>query len=257
VRALPALAVVLAALTACTSATAGSGAVGSRATTAAATSPALRSSPEAPPPPHSSAALPARLPSSPRPTAATRKVVVRPVDAAGHPAPGYTVETEAATGPVSCDAPSPVAVDRDIRMCSPSAAYAIACWRSADPSWVLCLRDPLLHILARLPLAGAFSPVAAPARPSPQRIVLPEDISCVIRDGGAWEQLPSRPSWAGDYGCNMRESVHGPAGTDGIDRSRPLWTVREVPDSALGVAGTGRPITERPVTTAYFVGTAS
>lgn len=259
VPALAFVAVAAATLTACTSTTSGTGSGGSRSVTTAApaTSPAPSSPGTATATTQASAAPSTHASTGGSAPAATRKVVIRPVDASGHPAAGFTVETESSTGPVTCGDASPVAVDPNIRLCSPSAAYAIACWRSTDPSWVLCLRDPLLHMLARLSLSGSFTPVPAVAHPSPERIVLPDDISCVIRDGGAWDELPSHPQWAGAYGCNMRMSIYGPANTDGIDRTHPLWTVHEVPDSALGVHGTGGPIAVRPVTVGYYVGTAS
>lgn len=248
---------------ACTSTTGGTGftPVGASVPPSAPSSPpagstAPASSTPAPtgaPSTHATSDVPAMPVASSAPTA-TRQVVMRPVDRDGRPAPGYTVQTE--SGSVSCSEPSPVAVDPDIRMCSPAAEYAVACWRSADPGWVLCLRDPLFHTLARIRLSGGFTPVAAPRGPSPLRIVLSGDVSCVIRDGGSWELLPGHPQWFGTYGCNMRDTVYGPANSDGIDRTHPLWTVHVVPDSALGVNGSGKPVDIRPVRTGYFVGTA-
>ncbi|HVT22367.1 MAG TPA: hypothetical protein VHE57_13375, partial [Mycobacteriales bacterium] len=95
--------------------------------------------------------------------AATVRVVVKPVTASGHPAPGFTVHrAKHAWERVDCSFkdPSVGAVSPDVEACSPSAAYAIACWKSADPGRVLCTRDPSSHALYELPRDGKFAKTA-------------------------------------------------------------------------------------------------
>jgi len=59
----------------------------------------------------------------------THRVVVRPVDAHGHPVAGWSVHRERDLT-VSCsEGSSPAAVDDGIAFCGPSAAYTPACWK--------------------------------------------------------------------------------------------------------------------------------
>ena len=89
----------------------------------------------------------------------TAKVVVRPVTSTGHVRAGFTMVSEP-TGLVDCNAqdPSPGAVSRNIEFCSPSAEYAIACWKAAAPHRVLCMRDPRSTRVVRIPRTGTFAP---------------------------------------------------------------------------------------------------
>src|SRR4051812_41993459 len=68
----------------------------------------------------------------------TDRVVLRPVTSSGHAAAGYKVVKEP-DHPVDCSIPDPsvAGVNKNILFCSPSAAYAVACWRSATPHHVL------------------------------------------------------------------------------------------------------------------------
>src|SRR5580693_4933648 len=83
-------------------------------------------------------------------TAATQSVVVRPVTSAGKPAKGYSVSHSYAHSGVDCGdgaSSSPGAVSANIDYCSPSAVYAIACWKASTAHAVLCLQDVASHRL--------------------------------------------------------------------------------------------------------------
>lgn len=198
-------------------------------------------------------------PSSAAPAAAapvTVRVFVAPATASGHPAPGFTVKADP-QGIVYC-APaeaSQVAVSSNVETCSPSAAYAVACWRSATPKRVLCLQDPRRKQLRELTLSGKFaatSPISK-RRLAPFGIVLSDGTYCTIRDGGAWGQRKSQPNFFGSYSCTKHGVVWSPpnAAHFGVDESKPSWTVK----TGNG-AGTG-PLTTRHVVRAYFVATAT
>jgi hypothetical protein len=231
-------------------------------TTSTAAAPPRSSSPVAPSSTPSRIAVTSTRATTPPPVVpATNRVTVRPVTAAGQPAAGYQVTTE--TWPdFTCTAgafagASPSAVGPDIRFCGPSASNTVACWKSAVPTTVLCLRDPFGHVLVRVTYAGTFAPVAAPANPAPQGLLLADGTRCLIRDGGAWSFLSQRPGWVGWYWCSNGSDVYGPQGGYGIDRSAPMWTVQTVDEKTLNATtGASGPITEHAVTTAYYDGTA-
>jgi hypothetical protein len=204
---------------------------------------------------------------TPKPTAATRPrssspvseakplnvtghITVRPVTSTGQPAPGYSVTNEDLASFSCTGKPSPVAVSPNIRFCGYSATNTVACWKSSVPATVLCLRDPLTRKLVRIKYTGQFAPTPAPAHPVPQALVLDDDNNCQIRDGGAWDYVPSQPTWVGWYYCAADTDVYGPKAGNGIDQTRPSWTVHTV------VRGGSAMITSHSVTTAYFVGTA-
>ncbi len=176
----------------------------------------------------------------------THRVVVRPVNAAGNPASGWTVTRERGLT-VSCGDPAPAAVDDGISECFPSAAYLPACWKSHHHT-ALCLRDPRVRKLVRVRYDGAFGSPTAPARPSPQALDLWGGQHCTIRVGGAWGQLPSHPTWVGFYSCT-HGSIYGPPTGDGVNRHHPVWTVH------LWKAQTRDTVVLRGVRTAYVVGT--
>jgi hypothetical protein len=185
----------------------------------------------------------------------TARVTVRPVTADGRPAPGYQVADES-LGSVPCaEGASPVATSPDIRFCGDAGTNTVACWKSAFPSTMLCLRDPLQHVLARIKYQGTFAPAAAPTNPVPQEVVLDNGVACLIRDGGAWASLREHPNWVGWYSCRTGANdwsvgIYGPRTGNGIDETAPTWTVQ-----TAAAAGTG-PIVQRQVKIAYFVGTA-
>lgn len=176
----------------------------------------------------------------------TQVTVVRPVDSSGHPATGWTVRRSLDIT-LSCYGPAPAAVDDKIALCSPSAAYAPACWRSGHHT-VLCLRDVRGRELVRMRYSGAFPTVTAPPQPSPQGLDLAGTRTCDIRVGGAWGQVPSHPSWLGFYSCSTG-SVYGPPTGDGINRHHAVWRVHTW-------SGRGDRVTTREVRAAYAVGTA-
>jgi hypothetical protein len=197
--------------------------------------------------PRPSATGPTSTPTATEPV--TRRVVVRPVRDNGTPAAGFRVVRENDGEPVVCDDVSPVAVSGDIRFCGDSALDTVACWQSAAANYVLCLRDPRTHVLARIHITGGFRAIAAPARPAPQALVLDDGTRCLIRDGGAWSALPGHPNWYGDYGCNGNVEIYGPGA--GIDDSSSRWTVH-----AVTWTGGRASVRTRSVVAAYFVGTA-
>jgi hypothetical protein len=190
------------------------------------------------------------LPTADPATAAshTHRVVVRPVDATGHPVAGWTVHRVRGVS-VQCDGPAPAAVDDGIGACYPTAEYLPACWRSRHHT-ALCLRDARTQKLVRLRYTGAFGSPTAPDHATPQDLDLAGGQQCSLRFGGAWGQLPTHPSWLGFYSC-AKGSVYGPPSGDGINRSNPVWTVH------LWKSRTRQRVVTRGVRTAYYVGTAA
>ena len=180
-------------------------------------------------------------------TAHTHRVVLRPVDTAGHAVAGWTVHRERGVS-VQCDGPAPAAVDDGIGMCFPSAEYLPACWKSRRHT-ALCLRNARKQRLVRVRYTGAFGSPTAPDRPTPQDLDLTGGQRCAIRVGGAWGQLPSHPRWLGFYSC-ATGSVYGPASGDGVNRHHSQWTVH------LWRSGTKQRLVTRGIGTAYYVGTA-
>jgi hypothetical protein len=177
----------------------------------------------------------------------THRVVVRPVDASGNPADGWTVNRERHLS-VSCDGAAPAAIDDGILECFPSAEYLPACWKSHHHT-ALCLRDVRTQTLVRVHYTGRFGATTAPTQASPLDLDLTDGQKCGIRVGGAWSQLPTHPHWVGFYSCS-KGSVYGSPSGDGINRSDPRWTVH------VWRSGTKDRVTTRGVDTAYYVGTA-
>jgi len=187
---------------------------------------------------------------------ATARLVIRPVTQSGTAASGFHVTKQ--SGAVDCTTPdeSAGAVNHDIERCSPSAAYAIACWKAAMPHRVLCTRDPSSHGLYSLPRTGNFAPAGLVAKRdrAPLLLVLGNGWRCAIRDGGAWNSLKAHPNWYGTYSCNNNHDAVWSASKaphNGINESRSVWTVQTAPFS-----GNER-LTVRTVRKAYFVGTHS
>ena len=189
---------------------------------------------------------------------ATVRVVVAPVTADGHAAPGFTVHPiRHPWSVVDCSFkdPSRGAISPNIENCGPSAAYAIACWKSATPKRVLCMQDPSKHVLAEMKRQGRFAPtkLAKPRDRAPLLIVLTDGSRCQIREGGAWGQPKGHPNLYGAYSCDK----HGVAWLyakgshndphNGVDESSASWTIR---------TGNSQ-IVWRHIAQAYFVATAS
>jgi len=183
---------------------------------------------------------------------ATQKSIIRPVNAAGFARAGYRVMPEPSGG-VDCSFPdpSPGAVSPNIEFCSPSAAYAVACWKAAAAHKVLCMRDPRVRQLARIQRLGPFAPTGlAPASDrAPLSMVLGNGAYCTIRDGGAGPERAGHPRWVATYYCDNGGIVWMRPGArhQGVFEGAPSWTVI--------VAGTSGPIFARHALRAWFVGT--
>ena len=185
---------------------------------------------------------------------ATESVVMRPVTGSGLPAAGFTVTDETTLtldcGSTSFDArPSAVAVDDNILACSPSSAFAVACWQDPVPGFVACYRDPWKTEVVRLPSTTSMPAATAPDQAQPLGLLLSDGDRCLIRSGGVWNDLAEHPGWYGTYSCTDDGAVWAES-ADGIDRSAPRWTVQVAPISGED------PLRTREVVTAYFVGTA-
>jgi hypothetical protein len=188
---------------------------------------------------------------------ATVKVIVSPVTASGHAADGFSVKRQDPGYPVDCSFkdPSIGAVSPDIETCSPSAAYAPACWKAAAAGKVLCMRDASSHKLFLIARDGRFASTAL-ARPrdrAPLGFVLTDGTKCQIRIGGAWGPVPHHPNLYGAYSCDRHDAAwlyakgsHRDA-HNGVDESSAAWRIR-----------TGyKHIVWRNIASAYFVATAS
>jgi hypothetical protein len=180
-------------------------------------------------------------------TTGTHRVVVRPVDAAGQPSPGFTVHRQLGQK-VTCEHSAQSAVDDGIYVCTPAAVYLLACWPSQHHT-VLCLRDARNTKMLRLSYSGTLRQVKAPARPSPRALDLRGN-TCEERVPGLdWGRQRSHPHWVGFYSCTHGD-LWGPPSGDGINRSHEPWSVHFFGFERSHPDGT------RAVRTAYFVGTA-
>jgi hypothetical protein len=183
--------------------------------------------------------------------ARTQRTVVRPVTAAGRPAPGWTVSR--LKGAVTCSGRSPSSVDPGVASCYPTAFALRACWKSQDHT-ALCVRDARVQRLVRVRYTGAFpAAVKAPPFIAPMDLELTNGNACLVRDGGAWGSPPQHPRWVGYYSCE-HGSVYGPDDYRwGITRSTQPWQVH-VWRSPEGRAGS---IVVRDVARTWYVGTAA
>lgn len=191
-------------------------------------------------------------PSVTAPEAKTEVVnVVAVVD--GQPADGYADTTPAGeVNDVSmCDA-SPSGVSAGIYRCSPSAAAADACWKSTGAT-LLCVNDPWKKELHRVTVTDQLPSDPPVAAPIPFALLLDNGVQCRIRSGGAWGGRDD--GLVGAYGCTGDDVVLVPmkGGTEPVDRSQPLWTVKTGP---LGVGDAHFPPPQtHAVTTAWFAKT--
>jgi hypothetical protein len=180
------------------------------------------------------------------------KTVVRPVNAAGFARPGFLVTPEP-TGSVDCTfpLPSPGAVSPNIESCFPSAEYAVACWKASAAHKVLCMRNPRVRHLVRIPRTGAFAgtPVAHARDRAPLSMVLADGANCAIRDGGTRPSRSGHPNWSVTYDCDNGKFVWRRPGAPhfGVNEQSASWVVIEA--TATG------PIVARHVVRAWFVGT--
>lgn len=188
---------------------------------------------------------------------ATVRVVVAPVTSTGHSADGYAVHSVNPKLAVDCSYPdaSPGAVSPNIEFCSPSAAYAIACWKSATAHRVLCIQDPTKRKLIEFSRQGRFAKtkIAKPRYRAPLLVVLTDGTRCQIRDGGAWGQPKGHPNLYGAYSCDRHgvgwlyaKGSHSDP-HNGVDESTPSWRLRVGENN----------IVWRHIAKAYFVATAS
>jgi hypothetical protein len=247
-RVVVAVALIASSAIACTSTTGGAGAGSASVSAPAPTSTAPTSlAPTTPTPaPSTPTSSAGSSPSGP----VTTRVVLRPVTASRAAAAGWTVKDQPT--PILCSPaePSPVAVDPGISFCSPSAAFALACWR-VDSRSALCAVDLARHVLARYPLSGPFAATGPPAQPAPFTMTLADGSSCTIRDGGTGENLTNHPDWVQYYFCSGDTAVYAPPDGTGIDTSAAEWRVYVAATDGEG------DVTSVPVRTATFVGTAS
>jgi len=181
----------------------------------------------------------------------TVRTVLRPVTATGHAAQGYTVRKQLKYS-VDCSftETSPAAVDRDIVLCAPDAAYAVACWKGAAAHTVLCFQDARKKQLVEYRAKTV-------AQTRPYRIKAPLDLRlvdgtyCTIRIGGAGGTLKQHPRWIAYYYCTGGKTVWASMNDKhwGVHRANPVWTVN--------IAGSGRnaKVHQRAVKQAWFVGT--
>lgn len=183
---------------------------------------------------------------------ATSITVVRPVNTAGHPRAGFAVQAEP-TGGVNCNFPDPApsAVSPNIEQCFPSAEYAAACWKAAAAHKVLCMRNPRVRKLVRIPRHGPFAPTPlAPARDrAPLAMVLANGDVCTFRLGGAVGPRAGHPRWTATYFCHSGKMVWMRPGAHhyGINERFDSWIAI--------VADTTGPIFARHLLRAWFVGT--
>lgn len=193
----------------------------------------------------------------------TASVVIRPVDQAGQPAPGYTVnDLTKDPGNLSNNCGSvgksfPAAVNANIMWCSPSApSVAFACWEAATPTHALCMQDPWSSKLTEW--TSSVTTTTAPGQPLPLGLLLSDGDHCRIRPGDFQGGPAQQPTQFGYYACTQDGAIWGPGkdanntpwqalGTHGIDRSTPMWTVQ--------VGSIDGPLSVRRVITAHYLGT--
>jgi hypothetical protein len=184
----------------------------------------------------------------------TSRTYIRPVTSTGHPASGFTLHSEP-NGSVDCTAnvPSPAAINANIDFCSPSAEYAVACWKSAVPARALCFRNVLTKDVYRIPRTGAFHPTTlAPTQfRAPLAMKLTNGDLCTIRSGGAAGSLTGHPNLFTTYFCVHSGEIWASTSARhlGVNEAHPLWTVQTAP------AGNHALVT-RHVLRAWFVGNA-
>jgi hypothetical protein len=148
-------------------------------------------------------------------------------------------------------------VTANIRFCGFSASNTVACWKSATPASILCLRDARSHTLIRTRTDTSFAPTGRTAHPAPLTLLLDDGQRCQIRDGGAWNGVLAHLRWVGWYGCSGGDNVYGPRSGDGIFRDGSTWVVfTSRGDGPAEVDSHPAPVFRHLVTVAYFVGTA-
>ncbi|MGH8963611.1 MAG: hypothetical protein ACRDWT_20865 [Jatrophihabitantaceae bacterium] len=184
-------------------------------------------------------------------TAATKRIVLRPVSASGHVSTRYRQVADHHSGEIDCSATtvSTVAINSGIFACGPSAAYPVACWHAHASGHVLCYRNPFGKAVTNLwgyaPRHATYPREAT----APFGIALDTGARCTIRDGGAWSAPKQHPSWVGYYSCGKYDvyASRSRARTSGIDESHRQWTVT--------TAACRGKLSTHKIVKAYFVGT--
>jgi hypothetical protein len=179
--------------------------------------------------------------------AGTRVLAVRPVDAAGQLAPGYTVTqtlTAEAQSPVpgasgGCNTGSDVG-GAQYRCFGVSGGVYDPCWAegpAATAVSVLCLARPWATTTVRMRLSGPLEPLPPPDPVAPWGLQLSNGLRCVALQG-------SHGSFNGravDYYCGERTPPDMYV-LSGIDRSRPLWRVQTATYPLAGSTYTMGPV---------------
>ena len=181
-------------------------------------------------------------------TPATQIVTVVGVTKDGAPAPGMRVE-DVGSSVSDCGDSNAGAVD-GIVDCSPSAAGADICWRTADPTELLCGTSPWDKVLLRVTVFDSVPATRGNPDAAPWGLDLANGLRCRIRNDGSWGGRAD--GYVGAYYCDDSTNVVL-ANTDPLpDRSNPTWTVTVGP---LGAPDeTFPPPDVVAVVTAYFPG---
>jgi hypothetical protein len=184
----------------------------------------------------------------------TAKVVIRPVNVQGGARPGYQVIALPAER-VDCThgEPSVGAVSPNIQYCFPTAANAEVCWNSGLPHRVLCFPDLAKKELVRMPRRGPFAatPLTAPLKRAPLRIVFFSGTSCSMAFNGTYPVRTNKIRSAVMYRCsaaNLYVWARPQAPHSGVNESNGTWTVY--------VGKPTGPLVVRHIKIAQFVGTS-
>jgi len=190
---------------------------------------------------------------------ATQIIDLAPVTTAGTTAPGWFARYTPKLG-VGCSGsqPAQAAVSPNIYYCGDwgGPSYPVACWRSAQTGYMLCLRDPWSHHVDKSPRSGPVpGPVSPVKRPFPVGLELSDGNRCYVRNGGSWGQPKGHPELYGIFSC-MRPGRGGWWDAEiwttedgyGINTTGKVWTVLFTHEET-------DPVTTAAVTKAYFVTT--
>jgi hypothetical protein len=175
--------------------------------------------------------------------AGTRVLAVRPVDAAGRLAAGYSVTATVKADPGSATGG-----------CSSGSEVAAAAYRCFgnnhfiyDPCWaegpahtsVLCPDEPWSATMTRIRLSGALEPPPAPEPADPWGLQLSNGLRCAAVEG-------AHDSFNGkvvDYACgDFQYKAGNMVVLRGIDRSRARWRVQTAVDAPAGSTYNAGPV---------------
>jgi hypothetical protein len=162
-------------------------------------------------------------------TSATRVLNVRPVDASGHLAAGYTVQ-QVTSG--ECSPGSEIAAAAYRCFGTTDNGVHDPCWAEGSPAKsVLCMGSPWSTNVTRLRLSATL-PTLSPPGPAaePWGLLLANGLRCTAYQG-AHDQFNGRVL---DYYCG--DPSTGPNVLRGIDRSQPTWLAQTVTRAGGGYA---------------------